>query len=115
MSSEMAGRRMLTAEVFAFTTRVEMQVTASTPRAARVLACATSLIGASFRLPPHRRSPATVRRRARAGLTPYGRCPQSRPGRTCRSRPAVRSEPAPSRARWAHEQTLGAPVGQGDG
>ena len=34
---------MLTAEVFAFTTSVEMQVAASTPPV-RVLACATSLI-----------------------------------------------------------------------
>ena len=37
---------MLTAEVFAFTTSVEMQVAASTPPA-RVLVCATSLIQTS--------------------------------------------------------------------
>ena len=38
---------MLTAEVLAFTTSVEMQVAASTPPA-RVLTCATSLIPATF-------------------------------------------------------------------
>src|SRR6478735_7613603 len=47
VSSEIAGSRMLTAEVFAFTTRVEMQVAARTPPAALVLLAlpvATSLI-----------------------------------------------------------------------
>src|SRR6478735_5947976 len=43
VSAEMAGSRMLTAEVLAFTTSVEMHVAASTPPA-RVLTCATSLI-----------------------------------------------------------------------
>ena len=33
MSSEIAGSRMLTADVFAFTISVEMQVAASTPPA----------------------------------------------------------------------------------
>src|SRR5688572_4794480 len=44
VSSLIAGSRMLTADVFAFTTNVEMQVAARTPRACPVL-CATSLIG----------------------------------------------------------------------
>ena len=47
VSAEMAGSRMLTAEVFAFTTRVEMQVTASTAPA-WVPVGAASLMPASF-------------------------------------------------------------------
>ena len=47
MSSEMAGRRMLTADVLAFTTRVEMQVAASTPPV-RVPVFVTSLIRLSL-------------------------------------------------------------------
>ncbi len=48
VSAEMAGKRMLTADVLAFTTSVEMQVTTSTAPAF-VPFCATSLMPASFR------------------------------------------------------------------
>ena len=47
VSAEIAGSRMLTAEVLAFTTSVEMQVAASTPPA-RVVVAAVSLIPASL-------------------------------------------------------------------
>ena len=68
MSSEIAGSRMLTAEVFAFTTSVEMQVAASTPPArAPVLRHVTH--PASFRLEVAPRAP-TVGRRGSAGPHP---------------------------------------------
>lgn len=47
VSAEIAGSRMLTAEVFAFTTNVEMQVAASTPPD-RFLTCPASLIALPF-------------------------------------------------------------------
>src|SRR6187200_3000904 len=71
----MAGSRMLTAEVFAFTTSVEMQVAASTPPV-RVLACTTSLIRPPSRnRPGPGRHPITVGRSHPAAFTLGGRGP----------------------------------------
>src|SRR6478735_12506968 len=83
VSSEIAGRRMLTAEVFAFTTRVEMQVAASTALAL-VATVATSLIGRPSRCAPGRRCYAADGTAGADGL-PSPLLGEGRPDRPCRS------------------------------
>ncbi len=100
VSAEMAGSRMLTADVFAFTTSVEMQVTVSTPPAL-LPTCATSLIRVpSVTCPDSGAHAATLGRGRAAALTRYGRVP-SRP-RRCAGRRWAESltgprRPAPAR------------------